>query len=80
MLSLTMPALMDEFNITKTAAGVISTWSLMGMALGGIMGGWLSDRYGRVKMAAWMMVLFSIGTAALGFAQTYEQFIVIRFI
>ncbi|WP_078409045.1 MFS transporter [Priestia abyssalis] len=80
MLSITMPSLMEEFNIGKADAGLIATWSLVGMAVGGIGGGWLSDRFGRVRMATWMMVLFSIGTALLGLAQTYEQFIVIRFI
>ncbi|PET78069.1 MFS transporter [Bacillus sp. AFS001701] len=80
MLSITMPSLMKEFNIGKADAGLIATWSLVGMALGGIIGGWLSDRLGRVRMATWMMVLFSVGTALLGFAQTYEQFIIIRLI
>ncbi|ODG92594.1 MFS transporter [Gottfriedia luciferensis] len=80
MLSITMPSLMKEFNIGAVDAGLIATWSLVGMAIGGITGGWLSDRLGRVRMVAWMMVLFSVGTALLGFAQTYEQFIIIRLI
>ncbi|MCK1983561.1 MULTISPECIES: MFS transporter [Peribacillus] len=80
ILSLTLPALMEEFQISKTQAGIISTWSLIGMATGGIIGGWLSDRFGRVRMATYMMVLFSVGTALLGLVQTYEQFIFIRFI
>ncbi|MEH7349777.1 MFS transporter [Gottfriedia acidiceleris] len=80
MLSITMPSLMKEFNIGEVDAGLIATWSLVGMAIGGITGGWLSDRLGRVRMVAWMMVLFSVGTASLGFAQTYEQFIIIRLI
>lgn len=80
MLSLTMPSLMEEFSIDTTYAGLISTWSLIGMAVGGIMGGWLSDRYGRVRMATYMLVLFTLGTAALGFVQSAEQFLVIRFI
>ncbi len=79
-LSLTLPSLMEEFQISKVQAGIISTWSLVGMAIGGIVGGWLSDRYGRVRMATYMLVLFCIGTAALGLVQTYEQFIIIRFI
>lgn len=79
-LSLTLPSLMDEFQITKIEAGVISTWSLVGMAIGGIVGGWLSDRFGRVRMATYMLVLFCIGTAALGLVQTYDQFIIVRFI
>ncbi|WP_285766785.1 MFS transporter [Peribacillus sp. SI8-4] len=80
VLALTLPSLMDEFHISKTTAGFLGTISLIGMALGGIVGGWLSDRYGRVKMATYMMVLFSIGTALLGLVQTYEQFVIVRFI
>ncbi|SIS13626.1 MFS transporter, AAHS family, cis,cis-muconate transporter [Peribacillus simplex] len=80
MLSITMPSLMEEFNIGNASAGLIATWSLVGMGVGGIFGGWLADRFGRVRMATWMMVLFSVGTCLIGFTQTYEQFIVIRFI
>lgn len=80
MLALTLPSLMGEFEISKATAGLIGTMSLVGMAIGGIVGGWLSDRYGRVRMATYMMVLFSVGTAALGFVHTYEQFLVTRFI
>jgi AAHS family cis,cis-muconate transporter-like MFS transporter len=80
MLSLTLPSLIGEFGISKTQAGMIGTFSLVGMAIGGITGGWLSDRFGRVRMATYMLVLFTVGTALLGFVQSYEQFIVIRFI
>ncbi|MGE7944101.1 MFS transporter [Lysinibacillus xylanilyticus] len=80
MLSLVMPSLIDEFVLDTKAAGWISTFSLLGMALGGILGGWLSDRFGRVKMMTYMMILFSVGTALLAFVQTYEQFIIVRFI
>ncbi|MGX9135127.1 MFS transporter [Rummeliibacillus sp. JY-2-4R] len=80
LLSLSMPSLMETFHIGKAQAGAIGTWSLVGMAVGGIIGGWLSDRFGRVRMATYMLVLFCVGTAALGFVQSYEQFILVRFI
>lgn len=80
LLSLVMPSLIEEFGLDTKEAGWISTWSLLGMALGGIIGGWLSDRFGRVKMMTYMMILFSVGTALLAFVQTYEQFIIVRFI
>ncbi|MEK4426111.1 MFS transporter [Solibacillus sp. FSL K6-1523] len=79
-LSLTLPSLREEFDISATQAGIISTWSLIGMAIGGIGGGWLSDRFGRVRMATYMLVLFCLGTASLGLVQSYEQFIVVRFL
>lgn len=43
ILSLTMPSLLPDFHISKTQAGTLGTWSLAFMALGGIIGGWLSD-------------------------------------
>ncbi len=80
MLSLTLPALKAEWGLSNTQAGLLATWSLAGMAIGGMGGGWLADRFGRVRMAAWMIVLFSVGSAVLGLTQSYEQFVVVRFI
>ena len=45
ILSLTLPSLEKEFHIDKAAAGLLGTWSLAGMAIGGITGGWLADRF-----------------------------------
>ncbi len=78
ILSLSLSELMKEFHINKVQAGVIGTWSLIGMGIGGIFGGWFADRLGRVRVSVWMLILLSIGTALLGFVQTYEQFLVIR--
>ena len=80
MLSLSLPQLMEEFNITKVQGGALGTWTLAGMAIGGMIGGWLADRLGRVRTISWTMILFSVGTALLVFVQNYEQFVVIRFI
>ncbi len=50
------------------------------MAVGGLLGGWAADRFGRVRVVVWTMVLFSIGTGALAFTQSYWQFAIVRFI
>ena len=80
MLALSLPQLMDEFDINKVQAGSLGTWSLAGMAIGGMAGGWFADRFGRVKTISWTIILFSVGTGLLAFTQTYEQFVVIRFV
>lgn len=79
-LSLSLPSLISEFHLTKLQAGAIGTYSLIGMGIGGIVGGWVSDRIGRVRTASWTIVLFSLGTFALAFTQSYWQFIIFRFI
>lgn len=80
VLSITLPSLKAEWGLSNTQAGLLATWSLAGMGIGGMAGGWLADRFGRVRMAAWMIVLFSVGSLALGFTQSYEQFIAVRFV
>ena len=80
MLALSLPQLMDEFNMNEIQGGALGSWSLAGMAIGGIFGGWFADRFGRVRTVTWTILIFSVGTALLAIVQTYEQFVVIRFI
>lgn len=80
LLSFSLTSLKAEFGLTNFEAGMLGSASLAGMALGGISGGWACDKFGRVKTIAWSVVFFSIMTCILGFTQSYEQFMVLRFI
>jgi AAHS family cis,cis-muconate transporter-like MFS transporter len=75
-----LTSLKAEFGLTSFQAGMLGSSSLAGMALGGITGGWACDKFGRVKTIAWSVVFFSIMTCILGFTQSYEQFMTLRFI
>jgi AAHS family cis,cis-muconate transporter-like MFS transporter len=79
-LAVALPKLMVDLHLNKIEAGTLGTISMIGMAIGGVFGGWTADRYGRVRTMVWCMVLFSVGTSALGFTQNYWQFGLIRFI
>lgn len=79
-LSLSLPSLIEDLQISKTEAGSLASYSLLGMALGGIIGGWAADRFGRVRVVVWTIILFSVGTAALALTQNYWQFAALRFI
>lgn len=79
-LSYSLPSLMKDLQLSQVQAGSLATYSLLGMAIGGIFGGWAADRYGRVRVVVWTIVLFSVGTAVLGLTQSYGQFAVLRFI
>ena len=60
--------------------GSLTTWSLLGMVLGGALGGMLSDRFGR-KVTLTMAVLFyGVFTLPQAFAVNYEMFAALRFI
>jgi MFS transporter, AAHS family, cis,cis-muconate transporter len=79
-LSYSLPGLMQDLQLSKAQAGSLASYSLLGMAIGGIIGGWAADRFGRVRVVVWTIVLFSLGTAALGLTRSYWQFALLRFI
>ncbi|AFO51351.1 putative sialic acid transporter [compost metagenome] len=80
LLSYSLNSLKAEFGLTNVEAGSLGSFTLAGMAIGGIYGGWACDRFGRVKTVVWSILLFSVGTAALGLTQSYWQFAVVRFL
>ncbi|NML31826.1 MFS transporter [Paraburkholderia antibiotica] len=80
MYGLTLSRIKDEFGLTNVEAGALGSLTLFGMAIGGIAGGWASDRIGRVRVVAWALALFSLGAGMLGFAHSFMEFAIIRFI
>ena len=79
LLSYSLSSLKAEFGLTSVEAGSLGSFTLAGMAIGGIYGGWACDRFGRVKTVVWSIVLFSVGTALLGLTHSYWQFAGTRF-
>lgn len=79
-LSYSLSSLKEEFQLSDVQLGWLGSITLLGMAIGGIVGGWAADRFGRVKTIAWTILVFSVGTAALGFSQSYLQFAFFRFV
>jgi AAHS family cis,cis-muconate transporter-like MFS transporter len=80
LLSYSLNSLKTEFGLTNVEAGSLGSFTLAGMAIGGIYGGWACDRFGRVKTVVWSILLFSVGTAVLGLTQSYWQFAIVRFL
>lgn len=79
-LSYSLSSLQKEFSLTTVEAGSLGSITLGGMAIGGFFGGWAADKFGRVRTVVWTIVLFSLGTAALGVTQTFAEFAALRFI
>ena len=78
MLALMFPLLKEEFAVSLPQLGLLATATLGGAAIGGIIFGLLADYYGRVKMLSLCMVWYAIGTGVCGFAQSFEQLLIIR--
>lgn len=70
--------LMTVFQISKGQAGMLATVTLLSSAIGGWLGGVLADRYGRVRVLQGTILWFATCTALIGFAQNYEQILILR--
>ena len=79
-ISFAMTMIIAEFNIDLATGGLISSITNIGMLLGGIIFGVLADKYGRVKVFTYTVILFAIGTALTGLATSIEQVYLYRFI
>jgi len=68
-----IPALVSTWGITKAEAGLAGGISLFSLSLGGWLGGWGGDRWGRVRMLQITIIWFSLFTLLTAVAQNYGQ-------
>jgi len=79
-ISFAMSMIIAEFHIDMVAGGLISSITNIGMLAGGVIFGILADKFGRVKIFTYTILLFAIGTALTGLAVNIEQVYIFRFI
>jgi MFS transporter, AAHS family, cis,cis-muconate transporter len=80
MLALALPSISKELQISSVMAGALSTYTLLGMGIGGVVAGWLSDRVGRVRIVWWSVFIFTLCTGVIALSGAYWQIAVMRFI
>lgn len=80
LLSFIMPLLKTEWKLSPTELGMIGSVTSIGMILGAIICGKLSDMYGRKQVMLWSIVIFSLCNLALTFVPSVTWFMVVRFI
>ncbi|WP_191486272.1 MFS transporter [Pseudomonas sp. FEN] len=78
MFGLAIPALIAAFALSKGDAGLVSGVTLVTSAIGGWLGGTLSDRYGRVRTLQWMILWFSLFTFLSAFVSGFHQLLVVK--
>lgn len=71
---------MKEMGVTAQSAGFMVSSALFGMMFGAIFLGTLADKIGRRKTIAICIGLFSVFTAASGFASSPYTFSALRFL
>jgi len=75
-----LPAIKDYFRTTVPMVQLGLTTSMLGLAVGQIFFGPLSDKYGRRKPLIISMALFLISTLACIFSPNIKTFVLLRFI
>ncbi len=73
LYSFALVAIQQEFALTGTQSGLLTTAMLFAAALGGILAGYLADRVGRTRVLMGSILTYSLFTAAIATASSFEQ-------
>lgn len=80
LYSIVLSALIEDptLHISLTTAGILNSVTLLSAAVGGVAFGVIADRIGRKRALMAAVLIYSIFTAACGFAQSAVQLAVFR--
>jgi MFS family permease len=78
ILTLTLAAIGSTFGVGKGATGALATVTLSASAIGGILGGVLSDRIGRARTLMLTVGVYSVFTFLSGLASSYAMLMTFR--
>ncbi|KWE47713.1 MFS transporter [Burkholderia ubonensis] len=78
ILGFMLPAISASLQLGAQQAGALVTWTLVGAVAGGVIFGALSDRYGRVRVLTWTILLFAVFTGLCAFAQGFRDLLAYR--
>ena len=80
MFSFLLIPIKETLVLSDASLSLLLGSTLAATALGGILFGYLSDRFGRKTVLSWTILVYSLGTFACGFAQGVWWLLVFRVI
>lgn len=75
LYSFALTSVKREFQLTSAVAGALAAAPLVTSALGGMLFGWLSDRYGRARALRWSILAFSAVTGLTATARSLPELV-----
>lgn len=79
LIAFVLPALAKAWGLSPAQMGYIGSAGLVGMAVGAVLSGFAADRFGRKKVFAATLLLYSIATGLCGLAWDFASLLVFRF-
>src|SRR5512136_2244707 len=70
MFSFLLIPIKKSLGLSETSLSLLLGSTLAATALGGILFGYLADRFGRKTVLSWTILIYSLGTFACGFARS----------
>ncbi len=80
LYSIVLATLMRAFGMSRATAGALNALTLIASALGGLLFGFLADRFGRRRMLSASILFYSVFTFACGFSTTIAALAIFRFL
>lgn len=80
LLGFVVPAISAEWGLPPSSFGFALSASLIGVAFGSAIAGWMGDRFGRRTTLLWMFVIGAVGSLLTAFATDLTTLSVFRFI
>jgi MFS family permease len=78
ILGFMLPAISVGLALTNTQSGSLITWTMLGAVTGGLIFGAMSDRFGRIKVLTWTILVFAVFTGLCALASSYWALVVYR--
>jgi len=78
LFAMALPAIRAELGLSPAAGGALGSATLIAAAGGGVLFGLIADRFGRTRALMASVAIYSVFTAACGFAQDFTQLLIFR--
>ncbi|HLU58014.1 MAG TPA: MFS transporter [Pseudonocardia sp.] len=80
LLSLALPAIREDLQLSPAQGGLLATATLLGIGLSSVLAGYVSDNFGRKTALVASLTTFGVFTAALAVVPNFELFLLLRFV